>query len=144
MSGWATEGLDLYFLRMLSCALRKYLRMIKCANKCSRHAEPALKKCNALNNVYTCWACPEKIRKKTGIMTKTISNFLLQSQSRLPMDASLYKNHENPWDQKSYYVPETNIIYLTNCCWFLKIPIDCFFLWGGGVVLGYCAYIISL
>jgi hypothetical protein len=30
------------------------------------------------------------------------------------------------------YVPETNIISLRNCCWFLKIPIDCCCLWGGG------------
>ncbi len=30
-----------------------------------------------------------------------------------------------------FYVPETNIISLRNCCWFLKIPIDCCCLGGG-------------
>jgi hypothetical protein len=41
------------------------------------------------------------------------------------------------------YVPETDIMYLTHCCRFLKIPEDFCFL-GGGVLLGYSAYIISL
>jgi hypothetical protein len=37
----------------------------------------------------------------------------------------------------TFYVPETNIISLRNCCWFLNIPIYCCCLGGGGVVLGY-------
>ncbi len=31
-----------------------------------------------------------------------------------------------------FYVPETHIMYLTHCCWFLKIPADCYCFWGGG------------
>jgi hypothetical protein len=29
-------------------------------------------------------------------------------------------------------IPETHIMYLTHCCWFLKIPEDCCCLGGGG------------
>ena len=35
-------------------------------------------------------------------------------------------------DINSYYVPATDIMYLTHCCWFLKIPEDCCCL--GGIV----------
>ncbi len=42
------------------------------------------------------------------------------------------------------YVPETHIMYLTHCCGFLKISEDCCCFGGGGVLLGYSAYIISL
>jgi hypothetical protein len=34
--------------------------------------------------------------------------------------------------QMRFYLPETNIISRRNCCWFLKIPIDCCCLGGDG------------
>ncbi len=43
------------------------------------------------------------------------------------------------------YVPETNIMYLTYCCWFLKIPRDCCCLGGGGGGTGIlCIYYIPV
>ncbi len=44
---------------------------------------------------------------------------------------------------KVIYVPGSNIISLRNCCWFLKIPIDCCCL-GGGWYWDIKSYIISL
>jgi hypothetical protein len=37
-----------------------------------------------------------------------------------------------PKRKHKFYLPETNIISLRNCCWFLKIPIDCCCVGGGG------------
>jgi hypothetical protein len=57
--------------------------------------------------------CRIFVKHLSGIMWALLANFWSQPRKLLKPTA-----HEKA--QK-----ETNIIYLTNCCWFLKNPIDC-------------------
>ncbi len=74
------------------------------------------------------WGCPESQTanlKMNKTFQWTVSETCYDIKVVLNIMPKENISHGRRSKNHLFYVPETNIISLRNCCWFLIIPIDC-------------------